>query len=353
MADSSRTEQPTQRRLDRARREGNLPTSREFISSVHFLGFVALAVVFGGAWLTRTARLMRTLLAAAFSTTLTVQAVSALAREYLAPALTPLLLCGATLMGLAISAQLATTKMGLSFAKLLPDFKRLNALSRMASLPAQNLPLFLQALLLLPVVGAVVYFEISENLDVFLQLPWMGPEPSAGRVGGVIATLLWRAAGVFLLIGFLDLMWQRRRYMNQLRMTKQEVREEAKDQEGNPHMKARVRRIQRDLARRKMMQAVPKATAVIVNPTHFAVAIHYAMEEGAAPRLVAKGKNYLAGRIRQKAIENQVPIVENPPLARALYSSVEIGQEIPSHLYRAVAEILAYIYKLMNGSLPG
>jgi flagellar biosynthesis protein FlhB len=351
MADSSRTEKPTQRRLDRARREGNLPTSREFISSVHFLGFVVLAVALGGAWLTRTARLMRTLLAAAFTTSLTVDGVTALAREFLAPALTPLLLGGAALMGLAISAQLATTKMGVSFPKLAPDLQRLNFLRRITGLPAQNLPMFLQALLLLPVVGAVVYFEISENLDALLELPWMGPQPAAARVGAVIATLLWRAAGIFLLVGFADLMWQRRRYLAQLRMTKQEVREEVRDQEGNPHMKARVRRIQRDMARRRMMQAVPTATALIVNPTHFAVAIHYTMESGAAPRVVAKGKNYLAARIRQKAIENQVPVVENPPLAQALYASVDVGQEIPSHLYRAVAEILAYIYKLMNGRM--
>jgi flagellar biosynthetic protein FlhB len=353
MADSSRTEKPTQRRLDKARREGNLPTSREFISSVHFLGFVALAVAFGGALLSRTARLMRTLLEAAFTTSLNVEGVTVLAREFLAPALTPLLLCGAALMGLAIAAQMATTRMGVSLAKLAPDVKRLNILNRIKSLPAQNLPHLLQALLLLPIVGAVVYFEVSENLNSFLELPWMGPQPAAARAGGVIATLLWRAAGIFLLVGLADLMWQRRRYLAQLRMTKQEVREEVRDQEGNPHMKARVRRIQRDMARRKMMQAVPTATAVIVNPTHFAVALHYTMESGSAPRVVAKGKNYLARRIRQKAIENQVPVVENPPLACALYSSVDVGQEIPSHLYRAVAEILAYIYKLMNSQFRG
>jgi flagellar biosynthetic protein FlhB len=101
-----------------------------------------------------------------------------------------------------------------------------------------------------------------------------------------------------------------------------------------------------------MMKEVPTATAVVVNPTHYAVAIRYELERMAAPRVVAKGKNYLAQRIRQKAIENQVPIVENPPLAQALYGSVEVGQEIPPHLYRAVAEILAYIFKLMNGKLP-
>ena len=136
-------------------------------------------------------------------------------------------------------------------------------------------------------------------------------------------------------------------------MSKQEIREEMKDIEGNPQMKARVRRLQRDRARRQMMKEVPKATAVVVNPTHYAVAIRYQMDSMAAPQVVAKGKNYLARRIREKALEYQVPIIENPPLAQALYKSVEVGQEIPPELYRAVAEILAYIFKLMNGRLPG
>jgi flagellar biosynthetic protein FlhB len=131
-------------------------------------------------------------------------------------------------------------------------------------------------------------------------------------------------------------------------MTKLEVRDELKETEGNPQMKQRVRRIQRDMARRNMMREISNATAVIVNPTHFAVAIRYEMEGMTAPRVLAKGKNYLALRIRQIAIDHQVPIVENEPLAQALYKSADVGQEIPPHLYRAVAEVLAYIYKLMH-----
>ena len=119
--------------------------------------------------------------------------------------------------------------------------------------------------------------------------------------------------------------------------------------EGNPQIKARIRRLQIAMRRRHMMKDVPTATAVIVNPTHYAVAIRYEMETMSAPVVVAKGKNYLAARIRKIAIENQVPIIENPPLAQALYKSAEVGQEIPAHLYRAVAEILAYVYKLMKG----
>jgi len=121
-----------------------------------------------------------------------------------------------------------------------------------------------------------------------------------------------------------------------------------KETEGDPQIKGRVRRIQRDLARRNMLKEIPKATAVVVNPTHYSVAIRYEMQEMAAPRVLAKGKNYLALRIRQIATDHGVPIVENQPLAQALYKSTDIGQEIPPHLYRAVAEVLAYIFKLMN-----
>ena len=154
---------------------------------------------------------------------------------------------------------------------------------------------------------------------------------------------------VFGLINFLR---TQRQYASELKMSKQQIRDESKESEGNPHMKQRVRRLQRDMRRRNMMREVPTATAVIVNPTHFAVAIKYSTDSMAAPTVVAKGKNFLALRIRQRVIENQVPIIENPPLAQALYKSVDVGQEIPAHLYRAVAEILAYIYKLMNGRLP-
>ena len=135
--------------------------------------------------------------------------------------------------------------------------------------------------------------------------------------------------------------------------TCQELRDESKETEGNPQIKQRIRRIQRDLLRHQMMKEVPTATAIIMNPTHYAVAIRYQSDSMAAPRVVAKGKNYLALRIRARALEHQVPIIENPPLAQALYGSTVVGQEIPAHLYRAVAEILAYLYRLMHGRLPG
>jgi flagellar biosynthetic protein FlhB len=131
-------------------------------------------------------------------------------------------------------------------------------------------------------------------------------------------------------------------------MTKQEVRDEMKETDVNPQIKMRIRRLQRDARRRRMMDEVKTATAVVVNPTHYAVAIRYQHDLMSAPVVVAKGKNYLALRIRARALEHQVPLIENPPLAQALYKSVDVGQQIPPHLYRAVAEILAYIYRLMG-----
>jgi flagellar biosynthetic protein FlhB len=355
MADE-RSEKPTQRRLEKARSEGNLPTSREFVSSVQFVAFVALATAFCTDWFLGLLGLTRGLLREAFSKAateaLTVHALVALTRGVILPSLTPLLAGGAALVAVVVAVQLASTRFGFALAKLIPDFKRLSVGNKIKNLPAQNIPVLLQAVVLLPVVALVVYYEVKENFERFLMLPWMNAAGGVTTVGIVLKALMWRAAGLFLLMGFIDLWWQRTRYTRQLRMSKQEIREENKEQQGNPQMKMRIRRIQRDMARRNMMKEIPKATAVIVNPTHYAVAIKYSMESGGAPKVVAKGKNYLALRIRQKAIENQVPIVENPPLAQALYKSVDVGKEIPADLYRAVAEILAYIYKLMGGRLP-
>jgi flagellar biosynthetic protein FlhB len=171
-------------------------------------------------------------------------------------------------------------------------------------------------------------------------------------VGASLTALLWRGAGLFMLFGTIDLVRQKRRYAKDMRMSRHDIKEEFKESEGNPQMKMRIRRLMRDRIRRNMMKQVPTATAVIVNPTHYAVAIRYQLDWATAPRVVAKGKNYLALRIRQRALDHQVPLIENPPLAQALYKSAEIGQEIPANLYRAVAEILAYVYRLMNGRLP-
>jgi flagellar biosynthesis protein FlhB len=248
---------------------------------------------------------------------------------------------------------LITTRFGLSLKKLAPDFKRLNPISKLKELPKQNLPSLGQAVVMLPVFLWAVYVMARDKLDAFLALPMQSVASGFAFIGNTLMELCWKAAFAFLIFGLVDLCRQMKRHTSELKMSKQEIRDEMKEAEGNPQMKARIRRLQRDRARRQMMKDVPTATAVIVNPTHYAVAIRYHLDSMAAPLVVAKGKNFLALRIRQKAMEHQVPIIENVALAQALYKSVEVGQEIPAHLYRAVAEILAYIFKLMNGKLPG
>ena len=169
----------------------------------------------------------------------------------------------------------------------------------------------------------------------------------------MVESLLWKACAVFMIFGAIDLFRSYRKHMSGLKMSKEEIKQENKQNEGDPHIRSRIKRLRRDLLRRQMMKDVPTATAVIVNPTHYAVAIKYDAETMPCPVVVAKGKNWLALRIRQVATQHEVPIIENPPMARALYGAIDVGRAVPPEFYRAMAEILAYIYKMMGRDVPG
>jgi len=348
-----KTEPPTPRRLLKAREDGQFASAKEFVAALQFLVFLCLLGAGGARWFAGFGQTMRRMLGRAFAGELTPQALSRWSWEVFWAHLLPLALGGLAVAAATLLFRLGTTRFGLSLKKLVPDGKRLNPITKLSELPRQNLAALVEAAVLLPLFLAAVYLVARDKLDRLLVLPLETAESGARFLAASLLDVCWKAAAVFLAFGAVDLFRQMRRYRWDLRMSRQEIREELKDLEGNPQMKSRIRRLQRDRARRQMMKQVPTATAVVVNPTHFAVAIRYVMETMAAPLVVAKGKNYLALRIRQRAIEAEVPIIENPPLAQALYQSVEVGQEIPPHLYRAVAEILAYIFKLMHGRLPG
>lgn len=350
---SGKTEQPTQRRLDKAREEGQFPSAKEFVSALQFLFFLSLLSAGGAKWFADFQTSARSLFRLAFRPEWSPQDLTHLAWQICWRHFLPLAIGGMAVAAATVGFRLITTQFGLSLKKLAPDLSRLSPLSKLKELPRQNLPSLMQALVMLPLFIWAVYVVARGKLEAFLTLPLQSIEGGTGVITSSLMELFWKAGGAFLVFGSFDLFRQLSRYKKDLRMSKQDIREEMKETEGNPQMKGRIRRLQRDTARRQMMKEIPKATAVIVNPTHFAVAIRYNLEDMAAPLVVAKGKNYLALRIRQIAIDHQVPIIENPPLAQALYKSVDVGQEIPAHLYRAVAEILAYIFKLMNGKLPG
>lgn len=348
MADSSKTEQPTGKRLERARTEGQFVSSREIVTAGQFLVFVTIAGAFFPGWMSGMKAMMHDSLEAAFRGELDPTRLQGILGYMLQRVFVPLsFLAGAAVLT-TISVQLAVTRMGFSLKKFQPDFSRFQPFSKIQQVVSQGPASLLQAAAMMVVFSGTIYVIAKQNAEIFLSLPFASLEIGLGKVAGSMKELLWKAAGVFLVFGLVDLFRQKRKYTKGLRMTKQEVRDEAKDMEGNPHVKGKIKRLRRDLARRRMMKQVPTATAVIVNPTHFAVALKYRHDTMNTPVVVAKGKNYLALRIRRIAIENNVPLVENPPLAQALYKSVDVGREIPPNLYRAVAEVLAYIYKLSN-----
>lgn len=264
----------------------------------------------------------------------------------------PLLYFGGAILAVTGAAGLGMTQMGFSMQKLTPKFNRLNPMSRLKELPGQNLKLVIEAVLLILIMAMAIRSVYQESATMLLRLPFQGTMAASLQIGNMLADMLWKAAGVLLTFGCIDLFRQYRKHMSSLKMTKQEIREENRRNEGDPHIKNKIRRLRRDLLRRQMIREVPNATAVIVNPTHYAVAIRYDLQTMSSPVVVAKGKNWLALQIRQVAVRHQVPIIENPPLARALHGAIDVGRPIPPEFYRAMAEILAYIYKMMGHKMP-
>jgi flagellar biosynthetic protein FlhB len=231
---------------------------------------------------------------------------------------------------------------------MVPKSSNFDVISKLQSLPQKGIVSAIQAVVLVAVFGVTIYWIVTKSGERLLMIPLSSFRVGLETLRSLCMDLLWKAAALFMLFGFVDFFRQKRKFSKQMRMSKQDIRDEIKESDGNPQTKMRIRRLQRDVRRRRMMDELKTATAVVVNPTHYAVAIRYHHDTMAAPLVVAKGKNYLALRIRARALEFDIPLIENPPLAQALYKSVEVGQHSPPHLYRAVAEILAYIYRLMG-----
>lgn len=349
MADkSSKTEKPTPRRLDKARREGQFATSREFVGGLQFAVFVTITALYGPRLFENFKQSTRVLIQTAFSGNLESADLLALIQHAFQQSFTPFLMAGAALVLTGVAFQLASTGLGASLSKLAPSFKHFNPLSKIKNIPTQGVPATFQALILLTIFSLFLWWLAERNAQLIFVLPLSSLEVGLKKTHSLAMEVLWKGTALLIVFGVIDLFRKKRRFLKDMRMSKQELKDELKETEGNPQIKLRIRRIQRDLRRRKMMAEVPTATAVIVNPTHYAVAIKYRHDSMATPVVVAKGKNYLALRIRKCAIEHDVPLIENPPLAQALYKHVQVGQEIPPNFYRAIAEILAYIYRLMR-----
>jgi flagellar biosynthesis protein FlhB len=347
----SKTEKPTAQRLRKAREQGQFLVSRGFLNAVQFVVAILLLGKLVESWRGGLSHSILQVLNRSLAGEIGEAEWPILVRGIFLQNLSPLLLFAAALMGATLATHLAISKLGFSLERLTPSFGRLSPTSKLKNLPGQNFKSVTEATVLLLALAAVIHSLVQENGAALLRLPLEGVTSGSALVGASIQSLLWKAAALFVLFGVVDLVREQRKYTSQLRMSKEEVREENKRNDGDPQMRARIRRLRRDFLRKRMMQDVPKATAVVVNPTHFAVAIRYEIESMSSPVVVAKGKNWLALRIRQVAVKNQIPIIENPPLARALYDAVEVGRAISPEFYKAIAEILAYVYRIMGRGL--
>lgn len=343
-----RTEKATPQRLKKAREEGKYPTSKEFVSGVQFSVFVAMLIGTAGPWSDSLLRGTRSMIRAAFNSEFSVSSFSRMALEVSSLWLLPLAFAGLALVATAVLAQMGVTGFGLASSKLAPDFTRLNPVSKLKEMPGRNLSSLGEATVFFGLIAYVGWKIFSQYSPEFLSLPYRPLGDSLLSVGAAFSRLFLFAALLIFTWGAIDLFRQKRRYSNQMKMTKQEVKQEYKQSEGSPEIKMRIRRLRHEILRRRMMSEVPKATAIVVNPTHYAVALRYEHLAMAAPKVVAMGKNFMALRIRELAKEHLIPIIENPPLAQALYKNCAVGQEIPANLYKAVAEVLAYVFKILN-----
>jgi flagellar biosynthetic protein FlhB len=344
-----KTEQPTQGRLQKTKKEGRFPVSRDFIAALQLATvFIVFLSYIEDLW-HGSSIFTSFLFRQAFSSNrLTAERLVQIYDQLIFPGLLSLLRVGGVIVLLVLLIQLGSNGFGLAAKQLAPDVKRLNFFSRAKQLPMEHLTSTLRAALLIPAIAYVLLIALRGEESEISNLASGGLMAGITHAGSLVKQLLWQLTIILVVLGLIDLFRQRHKFRSDLKMTKQEVRDEVKETEGNPQMKVRIRRLQRDAARRSMMKAVPKATAIVVNPTHYAVALRYEMDSRSVPAVVAKGKNFLAQLIRERATAYDIPIIENKPLAQALYHSVDVGQEIPPNLYRAVAEVLAHIYRTLN-----
>lgn len=343
-----RSEQPTQKRLNEAREKGQVAKSIE-VNSFAVFGTGLLMIFITQKFIgDQIARYSTQIFNSLDILTVNKNTVQNFAKEtffFFIVTIAPVI--GAIFV-IAIVAGIAQAGLKFSFKSLSPKFEKFNPFKGIKNvlISSRSLVEVLKSLLKLLIIGGFTYSVLS---DLILKSPVLAQLSISEIVAYLMKSagkLLWKISILYALIAAVDFIYQKYKYKKNLMMTKQEVKEETKQTEGDPQIKGRIRRLQFQAAKSRMMKNVPKADVVITNPTHYAVALRYDMQKDAAPMVVAKGVDELAQRIKTIAVENGIPLHEDRELARALYKVCDIGEEIPSKLFKAVAQILAYVYKL-------
>jgi len=351
--DSQKTEDPSERKLSKAREKGEVAQSQEVKTWMILLGGTAGLIFMGPTIATGISRLSMPfvqnphLIPTDFEhLRMTLANISAEVGVILAPLLGLLLV-------LAITSNVAQFGLMFSPEKVKFDLKKISLIKGTKRMISQRAVMeFLKGIFKLLAVGVVSFLLALPWLSDLTLFPRMELTQSMDRIFIIATVLSAGTLGVMTMVAAMDFAFQKHRFTKRMRMSKQEVKDEHKQSEGDPHVKARIRKIRTERAQQRMMAAVPEADVVITNPTHYSIALQYKMDEMAAPKLVAKGVDHLAMRIREVAEANDVPLVENPPLARALYAGVDIDEEIPAEHFKAVAEVIGFVMR-QRGDLPG
>lgn len=350
---ADKTEKATPKKKADARKKGQVFQSREVSASLILVIMIVTIKALGSTLYGQITHYIKKTFTEYIKMTDTFD-ISIVAKLYI----DGILVLAKTVLPLLLVAVLAAFIVGyvqvgflFTFETLKPQGNRINPLSGFKRIfSMRSLVELAKSLIKIVIVGWVSYSYLKSKTDEVITLMSADLLDILSFIGSATFTVALRIAIAMIILGFLDFLYQKFDYEKNLKMTKQEVKDEYKQTEGNPEIKGKIKQKQRQMSMRRMMQDIPKADVVITNPTHFAVAIKYDAQKASAPIVVAKGQDYIALRIRQVATDNKVQIVENKPLARTLYSTVEIGEAIPPELYQAVAEILAFVYKLKNGS---
>ena len=346
---AEKSEQPTGKKLADARRKGQVPLTRELPPLFVLIGGVGAMTLWAPQMLRQLSGHYRNWLEQAGTLQLDSTTMYLLLLSVINSAFVPLIPFGLIVAGLALTAILMQTGPLWVEEALQPKPSKLNPMNGIKRLFSwKGIVELLKSLAKVAMVAGILYGVLSEGTRHLVQFPVLGLFDSLGKTWDLVQNLVWLVGGALLILAIVDFVYQRWQHNEDLKMTKQEVKDESKDVEGDPQIRSRRQSLQRERARQRMLQAVPKADVIITNPTHLAVALRYDADSMDAPVVVAKGAGFMAEKIKQIARHAGVPILENRSLARGLFKGTKVGQEIPAALYQAAAELLAYVYRLRH-----
>lgn len=350
---ADKTEQATPKKLQDARKEGQVAKSQELSTAVMLLAFFVAVKVFvgfiGERFLGRFKETYQVI-----DVYVTDEFGPATAGAFLQDSLVEILLICLPVFAVAVVisvvVNVAQVKWQVTTKPLKPKLSKFDPIKGFKRIFSKDkLFVLIKDILKIALIFYVVYSDLVDAAGAVVALYDFSLEQAVLYVGDFVIDLGIKLSAIYLIIGFADYIYQKLKFKKDLMMSKQEVKDEYKQQEGDPQVKGKIKSKMREVSQRRMMQKLPEADVVITNPTHFACAIRYDKEVSEAPVLIAKGADYLAQKIKEVAKENGIPIVENKPLARMLYYNVDLDSEIPRELYQMTAEVLAYVYRLKNG----